>query len=221
MQLRSYRLLRWMAKAVEEGFIQFDTAHDYATLPEAAEGWILRHYLDITSGARVPRKYLSEFCLFFSTYLENSFDLIAVPGKRLYSPDAHCFCPMCSWLVNAPHLKAKKVTASDKRRARKMNITTIRNIASEHRVDLSDDDIDQIADDPSLREVVCLTTYGHDLLRRMKGVATGPAVLALWRGFAWTETGSPKHGFELKADAILEAERHLTDVRLERAHSRH
>ena len=134
MQRRSYRLLRWMAKAVEEGFIQFETAHDYSSLPEAAEAWILRHYLNIPSGARVAREDLSDFCAFFSTYLENSFDLVANPGKQLYSPDAHCFCPMCSWLVNAPHLKTKKLTPSDKRRARTMKAATIRDVAAEHHV---------------------------------------------------------------------------------------
>jgi hypothetical protein len=44
MQHRSYLLLKWMAKAVSEGFVNFETAHDYSTLPEAAEGWILGHY---------------------------------------------------------------------------------------------------------------------------------------------------------------------------------
>jgi hypothetical protein len=52
MQQRSYLLLRWMAKAVSEGFVNFETAHHYSTLPEAAEGWIRRHYLNIPDAAR-------------------------------------------------------------------------------------------------------------------------------------------------------------------------
>ena len=34
-------------------------------------------------------------------------------GKRLYSPDAHCFCPLCSWLIDAPHLKTKKLRSEE------------------------------------------------------------------------------------------------------------
>ena len=65
MQNRSYLLLKWMVKAVEDGFIQFETAHDYSTLPEAAEAWIFGHYLNIPAGARVAREDLGDFCSFF------------------------------------------------------------------------------------------------------------------------------------------------------------
>ena len=217
MQEHSYRLLKWMAKAVEEGFIRFETAHSYTTLPEAAQAWILRHYLNIPPDARVAHDDLPDFCMFFSTYLENSFDLVMNPGKRLYSPDAHCFCPMCSWLVNAPHLQTKKVTADDKRRARKMKIAAVRDMAAEHAVTATDEEVDAIVDDRRLNEAVSLVTYGRDLLRRMRGIAAGPAVLVLWRGFAWTDSGSPKKKYRLKADAILDSERQLADVLLTHA----
>ena len=73
-----------------------------------------------------------------------------------------------------------------------------------------------IVDDPAMRETVALVAYGHDLLKRMQGIAEGPAVLALWRGFAWTETGSPKNDFHLEADAIVDAEKELSKVVRER-----
>src|SRR5262245_27156544 len=76
MQHRSYLLLKWVAKAVTEGFIHFETAHDYSRLAEAAEGWILGHYLNIPENARPPRDDLPGFCNFFSTYLSNSFDFL-------------------------------------------------------------------------------------------------------------------------------------------------
>jgi hypothetical protein len=212
MQNRSYRLLRWLAKAVDEGFIQFETAHRYTSLAVAAEAWIGDHYLNIPPQARVPQQDLHDFCAFFSTYLENSFDLISNPGMQRYSPAAHCFCPMCSWLVNAPHLKTKKVSSSDKRRSRSMNVATVRDLAAEHKVDLTEPEVDAIVDDPGLRRIVFLVTYGHELLRRMQGIATGPAVLVLWRGFAWSDTGSPRKNFRLTADAILDGERQLSDA---------
>jgi len=94
----------------------------------------------------------------------------------------------------------------------RVSSASIRNMAAEHNVVLSDHEVDAIVDDPSMREVVSRVAYAHDLLRRMKGIAAGPAALALWRGFAWTETGSPKKGFRLSADAILESEKRLCDA---------
>ena len=44
---------------------------------------------------------------------------------------------------------------------------------------------------------------------REKGIAEGPAVLALWRSFAWNEAGSPKDGFRLKAELITASEKRL------------
>ena len=58
-------------------------------------------------------------------------------------------------------------------------------------------------------EDASMVAYADDLIQREKGIANGPAVLALWRGFAWNETGSPKHGFRLKVSLIVEAEERL------------
>ncbi len=205
MQHRSYILLKWMAEAVSEGFVNFETAHHYSTLPEAAEGWILGHYLNIPDKARPPREDLPAFCAFFSTYLTNSFDLICNPSKQRYSPDAHCFCPMCSWLVDAPNLKTKKLTPTDKRRAQKMRINALLNLAAQNGLHCRKDEIEESLKNRQVFEDACLVAYGIDLFQRENGIANGPAVLALWRGFAWNEAGSPKHGFRLKAKLIADA----------------
>jgi hypothetical protein len=210
MQRHSYHLLQWMAKAVGEGFIQFQTAHNYSSLPEAAQEWVLRHYLNIPANARAAREDVPDFCRFFSTYLETSFELIEDPGQHMYSPHAHCFCPMCSWLVKAPHLKTKKLVPADKKRARKMMAGAVRHIAAEKRVDLTDGQADAIVEE--LREDCALLAYAYELLKRMKGISSGPAVLALWREFAWLKTGSPKHGYKLTAKAILASEQRLSDA---------
>ena len=73
MQQRSYLLLKWIAKAVREGFVSFEAAHDYSSFPEAAEEWIQGHYLNIPENARPERHDLNVFSRFFSTYLENSY----------------------------------------------------------------------------------------------------------------------------------------------------
>ena len=101
-----------------------------------------------------------------------------------------------------------------------MKFATIRDIAAEHAVTLTDEEVDAIVDDPRLREVISLVTYGHDLLRRIKGIATGPAVLSLWRGFAWTDAGSPNKEFRLNAHQIVHGESELSDVVLARDRNR-
>ena len=209
MQQRSYKLLQWMASAVNDGFISFKTAHDYSNLPDAAAGWIAGHYNNIPDVARAPLDDLPEFTLFFSTYLQNSFDLIASPGKQLYSPEAHCFCPMCSWLVDAPNLKAKKLSSADKRRANKMRLNAVSQLAIDNSIAVSSDSITELLKERQNHYDASLLAYGHDLLQRLKGIANGPAVLSLWRGFAWDENGSPKYKFKLTTDMIMNAESQL------------
>ncbi len=207
LQQRSYSLLRWMTDAVLEGFIRFDTAHNYGTFPEAAKEWILRHFNDIPARSRPDLKDIEAFSALFSTYLQNAFYLVKKPGKQLYSPQAHCFCPMCSWLIDAPNLKTKQPSSADKRRARRMKIATIKEALDKNRATLTDEQIEEIVNNRDLNESLSLLTYAHDLLTRAKGKAVGPAALVLWRGFAWTQQGSPKKGFELSVASILESEK--------------
>ena len=129
----------------------------------------------------------------------------------MYSPDAHCFCQMCSWLVDAPNLKTKTPTTADKKRARKMMLNVIDRLAAENNVRLPEKAAEAMADDPKLRERLALCAYAADLFQRMRGVAVGPAALVLWRSFAWLPTGSPKKKFRLSAEFIVEAERTLRD----------
>jgi len=209
LQHRSFLLLRWLINAVKTGLIEFRTAHRYATLPEAAAKLIREHYLDIPANARPAEDDVPVVAAFLTTYLENSYDLIENPGKRLYSPDNHCFCSMCSWLVNAPNLKSKRITPSDKREAGKLRVQAMARLATECKLDVSNDQMAVLLSDDAIREDVSLVAYGLDLFQRMDGVANGPAILALWRSFAWTREGSPIHDFRLTAERILAAEQNL------------
>jgi hypothetical protein len=211
LQKRSYELLQWVASAVKRGFISFNAAHSYSSVSSAAGDWIQRHYQNIPENARPSLSDLKDFSSLFTTYLENSFELVSSPGKQLYSPDAHCFCQMCSWLVDAPNLKTKTPTPKDKKRAQRMMIDIINRIATENDVRLSDEQIEAIAKDPNLREAQALCAYGADLFQRMNGIAVGTAALVLWRNFAWLPSGSPKRKFELTADLILDAEKAIRE----------
>lgn len=108
LQQRSYRLLKWLANSVRDGLIRFEAVHAFTSLPDATSAWLLEHIHNVPPNARPEMADVQTFARFFSTYLEDSFDLDVAPGKRLFSPDAHCFCPICSWLIDAPNLKTKK-----------------------------------------------------------------------------------------------------------------
>jgi hypothetical protein len=209
LQAKGYQLLRWLEKALDDGFIAPETAHSYGSMQESAYAWIERHYMNLPPPARPAREDLHSFSKLFATYLVNTFDLEANPGKRLFSPHDHCFCPMCSWMVKVPHLRPKKLGAAHKKRAESMKRRFILGLASEYGVSASEEFVDRLIDDPSLREPIGLCAYAVDLLQRLDGIAVGPASLALWRSFAWTAKGSPKKGFALSATAVMDAQQTL------------
>jgi hypothetical protein len=93
-----------------------------------------------------------------------------------------------------------------------MRLNTLLNLAAEHRLKAGNVNIDDVLADRQALEDASLVAYGYDLLQREKGIANGPAVLALWRTFAWNESGSPKHGFRLKANVIVDAEYRLLSL---------
>jgi hypothetical protein len=206
LQQRSYALLRWLADAVDRGTLTFTAAHQFASLPEAAHHWLDRNYETLPHAAQPPRADLRAFANLFASYLETSFDLVEAPGQHKYSPDAHCFCPMCSWLVAAPRLRTKKLTRGDKDRARELQVDALRAIALDLGVDLSDHVVAELQSRPDIYEATAIVAYALEMQRRMNDAGVGPAGLALWRAFAWTREGSPKKGFSLRAQAILDAE---------------
>lgn len=207
MQAKSYALLKWVGQGVSSGLLSFRTAHEYSTLPHAAADWIDKHYLNIPDAARVDQEDIRVFANFFSTYLENSFDLIANPGKIKFSPDAHCFCPMCSWMIDAPNLKTKSLSTADKKRALKMQVHSIIQLGIDFGAKLDESRAETIVSDNG--ETTALLAYGHDLIQRLNATANGSAVLALWRRFAWNSSGSPKPKFRLTAKMILNVESEL------------
>ena len=206
LQARGYRLLGWLERSMASGAIQPHRTHEFATLDASARAFIEKSYPVLPEDVRPAKEDLRAFANLFATYLESTFDLDTQPGQRLYSPDAHCFCPHCSWMVQIPYFTPKKLTAADKLDARRMELRRLHAMAAEMGVSITEAQVDVIANEPSLRADRALVAYGKDLLDRLEGIAVGPASLALWRGFAWTPQGSPKKGFKLTATAILEAQ---------------
>ena len=211
LQSKAYELLLWVASALDKGFVSFSTMHTYASMNEAAQEWIERHYENMPQKAKPQEEDIPAFSGMFSTFLQNSFDLVEKPGKNMFSPGAHCFCPMCSWLINASHLKTKKLQPQDKKRASKMMRNELAQKALENAITLDEKAIEKLLGDKSLVTSMALCAYGTELIRRLNGVATGPAVLELWRRFAWTADGSPRKKFQLSSEMIMDAERLLVN----------
>ncbi len=206
VQARGYALLKWLEESFSLGREQPEDAHRFATLEESSLAWIRSRYGSLPANVRPAPEDLPVFAKYFSTYLTNTFDLEDAPGERLYSKRAHCFCPCCSWMVRVPHLTPKAVGPADKQRAGRLEREFLAALAREIGDAAPESTLDALLADPSLREARALCAYAVDLQRRMQGFAEGPASLALWRRFAWTPEGSPKHEFKLTVDSILQAE---------------
>ncbi len=70
---------------------------------------------------------------------------------------------MCSWLVDAPNLKTKKLTPTDKRRAQKMRINALLNLAAQNGLNCRKDEIEESLNNRQVFEDACLVAYGIDL----------------------------------------------------------
>ena len=212
---RSYGLLHWLGGAIERGFISCETAHDYATEAEATEAWIVEHYENLPKAFRPPQLTgdpFRRFANFFTSYLTTSFDILENPKQTTKSSCGVCFCPACTYIGSAPHLRAKKVTPADKRRAEKMKYDYLAQLALDRSARIPQDEIARVLGDASLSRKAALATYGAELLNRCQGRSSGPAALALWRQFAWRTTGSPDREFELRAPDIMAAEKELCEL---------
>lgn len=207
LQARSYALLRWLAQAVQRGFIGFDAAHSYARDPTAAAAWAQRHLEELPPQARPPQTDTAGFFRLFAGYLDNGHALVREPGSRLYSPDAHCFCGMCSWFINGPSLRARPPAPGDQRRADRQMRASLDELALECGRLLEEDEVSALMRQVELREALALYAYAEVLLRRVRGSGSEAGVpVALWRRFAWTPQGAPKPRFRLDADRIMAAQ---------------
>jgi hypothetical protein len=205
LQQKAYRLLLWLGTAIDRGQVVLDQAHDTLSMVHAACAFLNANLSALPAEYRVAPEDLQAFANVFASHLTTSFDLLPDPGTRRVSM-CGCTCDLCTYLVSAPHLVPKKLAPVDKVRARRLEIRRIEEIAGERGVVLEPGAAEALADADPLREALAMTAYGRELLKRVAGDFEGPEVLALWRRFAWTKQGSPKKGFALTAQAIVDAE---------------
>ena len=219
LHARAFNLLRWVSTAISKGIIQLDGAHDYLDESEAAREWIERHFLNLPPSCRPEFDQLETFSKYFATYLTTSFELVKQPGVQVQS-SCGCFCPICTHLAAAPHLKTKKLSRRDKQRTRKLKLDVLQRLAHESHTRLEQQRALALIGSAKSAMDVSLITYGHHLVERTRGISDGPAVLALWREIAWEEKGSPKKDFQLNSEDILRAKESIANMILESAADR-
>ena len=205
LQQKGYQLILWLGSLADGAKVAFDQVHEAATMSEAARRWLERHRTTLPERCRTTPAEGEAFANVVASFLSSSFDLVENPGTRRVS-ECGCRCDWCSYAVAASHLRTKKVSKRDKARARRLQADLLRERALKSGRSLSDDQALRIVDDEQLGEAAAIVTYAHELIRRMKGLYEGPAVLALWRRFAWTREGSPRKDFRLTIDAVRKAE---------------
>ena len=214
IQIRGYRLIRWLGVAIDRGIIQFTSAHQYTSDAQAAAAWVGEHYQNLPPDARPPALTdagLARFGNYFASFLNTSFELVAKPGMKPRST-CGCRCWCCSYLAQASHLVVRKVTTVDKKRASRMQARYVGQLALDHGLSVSEARIDEIVNGAGTDEASALAAYSVELLARCAGQASIPATLVLWRRCAWNKTGSPKKDFVLRAEDTLEAEALLVRV---------
>lgn len=209
LQQKTYGLLQWIADAVRKGTLTFGTAHGYASVAASMREWLLTYSRQIPGKWR-PRMSsadeVRQFTNLFTSYLVTSFDLVEEPGLRAIPGNVDCYCEFCRRLVTASHLKARKVGQPEKARARALKQQYLEDLACELGKTVTESTAHALIEAADTAQAVALSTYGTSLVRRCHGDPGEPALLALWREFAWTLGGSPRRDFRLAAEAILDAE---------------
>lgn len=218
IQHKSYDLLLWLGSAIDSGLITFARSHRYANPADTTYEWFNEHYDYLPEAFRPERERLRPFCNYFGSYVTTSFDLVDRPGSRLES-SCGCFCELCARLVNASHLRPKRLRQRDKDADKEKRISRVIRLAQEAGLPVSNDFAAGIAAGPFLRDAA-YSAYGEALLERIAGSEGGPYLLALWRQIAWKPEGSPIKGFRLAATDIFQAELQLV-AELERLSQSH
>jgi hypothetical protein len=207
---RSYMFLRWLSLKIDAG--ELSTPHVVSSrhsedVTAATLDWIEPSYMAFPLEMRPPADKLREFAAFFGTYLTSSFDVAIAPGVILRNQNGGtCYCSICARLVSGSHLKTKKLTSSDKKRAFSLMQNRLIELAHEQDLKLTTKDTEALFAVPEHRIAAAYSTYGYWLIQRMKGITDGPSILALWRQFAWTDAGSPRKGFKLQFDDFKKSE---------------
>lgn len=210
LQQKSYKLLQWVAESLRSGTLHFNIVHQALGLSEAAREWLDRNWNSLPADVRPEREDIPAFAHLFASYLTTSFNLIEQPGFRREAGRG-CYCPFCSYLVAADHLRVRNPDKKAQQRAREMKDLYLSSLAKDTGMSVPYAVIEGLLSDTALTEDIAYATYAQELMRRSQFASQGEGVLVLWREIAWDQRGKVKKGFTLSAERALQAEARLTD----------
>src|SRR3990172_5128817 len=104
---RTFALLRWVSGQLRSGTLDLSVIHTNMSFADAAEEWIRRNYQNLPEAVRPRSEEVVPFARLFASYLKTSFEI----GKnKRRASGCGCYCDYCSYLVNAPYLKARALS---------------------------------------------------------------------------------------------------------------
>ena len=173
----------------------------------AATHWLRSEFHNIPEELRPDLDSLPEFAAFFSTYLTSSFDVVYSTGGRWRSlAPRYCRCDICVRIINASHLRGKKLHKVDKRQANWLMVERLLCFGNERDWKIDESTAVAIVTAKETRRYAAYVAYGYWLIQRLEGKSDGPAILALWRLIAWDPRGGARRGFKLQLEDFKIAE---------------
>ena len=200
-QEKAYRLLRRLRERPSADRSSFArAAHSGSDDAAAVTQWPVQLRDVTTADPRPAPDRRAEFARFFATLLATSFETSPLSSRLL---TRRCGCRVCAALIRPQSPKPRRVTPADHRLAGQLVEDHAAEMAEPLNLRLTAADVDRVLGDCG--EQAALAAYGGWLVRRLDGRTPGPALLSLWRRFAWRD-GRPRRGYRLTADAIVAAQ---------------
>lgn len=208
LQRQAYALLVWFQNHLDCALFPTHEAHSAMDNSAVAQQWIEANLLNLPADVAPAHADISSLAALFCSYLTTSFEIVTSPSSRLHTTTG-CLCDVCLQLARCSHLQPKRVGPGDKAYAERFKLKMLKDLATEHDILVDEARVRNLLSDQDLREQIALVAYAQQLLLRLDGDPGDPAILVLWREFAWTRHGAPKKGFSLNAQDIVEAQDQL------------
>lgn len=207
---RAYGLLVWLGDLVDANKLSVNDARRVLGSPQGARSFLKRQAASLPSEL-TPMDEESErqTANVLGSYLSVSFDLLD-ERQDIRVPDPVCgpSCPWCWHVTKGPHLKTKKLSGSDKRRAETASRNGLQELVGKEGMTLDEDALARLLSE--CREESAALAYAKDLVDRADGYHHGKTGLALWRMFAW-HGGSPRKGFRFDVEFVEGARQTVVD----------
>lgn len=214
IQRKAYVLLSWFQDQLDDAAFPDHETHSVMGDVSIARQWIEKNLRVLPAEAAPASDELEPLAAMFASYLTTSFEANTYSTRSVAT--FGCYCPICVQIVAARMLKPKRVTSGDKAHAQRLKVAVLVDLAASADRVLSRDAAMEVLANPEVSERAALVAYARELLLRLGGDPGDPAILALWREFAWTKTGAPKKGFRLDVQEILDAQEALRTIEVNR-----